>query len=78
MVIKASPLRGILKLEILLIKYETLKQLFVFDIEDGFETFIPKELSQDHLPHSIRYYDPIISIVCERVSSNRREYFSLK
>lgn len=39
------------------------KEVFMIDLEQGYESFIPKELSQDHLPMSFRYYDPIFHIV---------------
>ena len=37
--------------------------MIVYDIEQGADILIPKDLSQDNLPYSFRYYDPIISII---------------
>jgi len=35
------------------------KKLFVLDIEQGNEVWIPKSLSLDGYPKSFQYYDPI-------------------
>ena len=59
-------------------RINVVKQLFVQEIEQGKECFIPKDLSQDSLPISFRYYDPVISLVQENTSEVKREYFSLK
>lgn len=40
--------------------------------------FIPKELSQDHLPLSFRFYDPILMMIQEKVSDESREHFNLQ
>ena len=40
--------------------------------------FIPKELSQDTLPYSFRYYDAIIPIVHETVSDIKKDNFACK
>ena len=69
MILGVKTFKGILFVEILLQKYQLLKELFLFEIEDGRATFIPKDLSQDHLPMSFRYYDPIIAIVSENISN---------
>jgi hypothetical protein len=39
---------------------------------------IPEELSQDDMPLSFRYYDPIITLIQERLSADRREFFKVK
>jgi hypothetical protein len=39
---------------------------------------IPEELSQDDMPLSFRYYDPIIILIQERLSNDRREFFKVK
>lgn len=54
---------GPLFLRVLLKKIEVKKKMFVYNIERGQEVFIPRELSQDQLPLSFRYYDPLISII---------------
>jgi hypothetical protein len=59
-------------------KIEVSKLLFIKEIEEGQETFIPAELAQDHLPFSFRYYDPILAIVQENLARDRKEYFTIK
>ena len=44
----------------------------------GQEAFIPYQLSQDHLPNSMRYYDPIIAIVEKEISHDKKEFFYAK
>ena len=61
-------LSGILLVKAILIKIEQAKKLFVMDISNGDEVFIPKDLSQDQLPYSFRFYDPLIKIVQTRMS----------
>lgn len=39
---------------------------------------IPDSLSQDNLPLSFRFYDPIIQIIQMKLSFNRREFFKVK
>lgn len=48
------------------------------NIEEGSEVFIPKDLSQDQLPLSFRFYDPLIQIVQTRMSEHRKDFFKLK
>jgi hypothetical protein len=63
MVVGSRSIRGIKFLECLMKKIAIVKELFVQELEQGKECFIPKDLSQDSFPYSFRYYDPIISIV---------------
>lgn len=48
------------------------------DVEDGGEVYIPKELSQDHLPYSFRYYDPILNLIMDNFDEEKVEYFQIK
>ena len=50
----------------------------MLEIESGQETYITKELSMDHFPYSMRFYDPIIAYVQENVSDNIRDLFNIK
>ena len=43
--------------------YQLVKQSFLLDFEQGNEVMIPEELSQDGMPLSFRYYDPIIILI---------------
>ena len=58
--------------------YTLVKQSFLLNFEQGNEVMIPEELSQDDMPLSFRYYDPIIILIQERLSYNKREYFKVK
>ena len=59
-------------------KYDLLKQLFVLELEQGQEVFIPPQLSCDKFPLSFQYYDPIIQIVNQLFSSDSKSYFQYK
>ena len=59
-------------------RIELEKAEFVSLIEDGEQVFIPKDLSQDQLPQSFRYYDPILVIVQELIRPSKKENFILK
>lgn len=54
------------------------KQMFTMDIESGSEAYIPKLLSQDSLPMSFRFYDPIMKIVQGLMGDDKKNYFLLK
>ena len=45
------------------------------DIEQGAEAFITKMLTQQTLPLSFRFYDPLIKIVQNKMSEDKRDYF---
>ena len=68
---------GILYIKAQLKKIVIAKNLFAMDIQDGHEVFIRKELSQQQLPLSFRYYDPIIHILNDRISPEARDYLQL-
>jgi hypothetical protein len=42
------------------------------------ESLIPNDLSQDKLPYSFRFYDPIIAIIQENISDNKKEKLEFK
>jgi hypothetical protein len=48
------------------------------EIEQGAEVFIPKQLNQKDLPHSMRFYDPLINIVRAGMDDVRKGFFFLK
>jgi len=52
--------------------------MFVEDIALGSSVFIPKDLSQDHLPMSLRFYDPVFQIIRDKLEDFTKEYFHLK
>ena len=45
MILAVKSFKGILFVEILLKKINLMKELFLFEIEDGHETFIPRDLA---------------------------------
>ena len=59
-------------------KTDFAKQLFLLDIEQGSEVYIPKSFNQSDLPISFRYYDPIMKIVEDEMSDEKKMYFKLK
>lgn len=66
---------GILFIKTLLRKIYLEKILFIQEIEMEQEVFIPYTLSQDHLPLSMRFYDPILHIVDLEISDDKKEFF---
>ena len=57
---------------------EYAKDMYILDIEQGIEVYIPSELNQNDLPQSMRYYDPIIRIIYSRMLSSKKEYYNLR
>ena len=72
MAIKLRCISGKAFLNALLRRIELAKEMFILEIETGQEVFIPKDLTFDSLPYSMRYYDPIIAYVQENVSEFSR------
>ena len=54
------------------------KRLFIMDIEEGSEVYIPNDLRNDKLPMSFQFYDPIMNIVLLKMADDRTEYFLKK
>ena len=54
--------------------YQIVKSIFLIEFELGLEVLIPEELRQSHLPLSYRYYDPIILLIQEKLSKDRRDF----
>ena len=75
---RLKAVHGLVFLSAYLKKVEIQRELFINEIEDGQETFIPEELAQRHLPFSFRYYDPVLAMLQENLSRERREFFALK
>ena len=59
-------------------KISLMKKMFVLELEQGQEVFIPKDLTCDNYPISYHYYDPIIQIVNHFFSAESRLYFTLR
>lgn len=56
-------------------KIEIVKKLFIMDIEIGNVMQIPRELSQEDLPASFRFYDPIIRLIQNGMHYKRKEFY---
>ena len=63
MLISLKAVSGLMFVRLLIKRVELVKELFIQETEDGGEIFIPYELSQDFLPQSFRYYDPVLIFV---------------
>ena len=63
MLLNMNLVKGPRYIEALLVRMELVKELFLMDLENGVEVLIPKELSQDHMPPSFRYYDHILMLI---------------
>ena len=63
---------------VMLRKIKLAKELFITNIECGIDVFIPPELSQDKIPSSFRYYDPVIQIITNECSVEARQNFIIK
>ena len=61
-----------------LLKIELTKQLFTLEIQQGTEVLIPRQFSQEDIPWSFRYYDPIMSIVDGMLSPDSKQFFNLR
>ena len=48
------------------------------DIEQGSTVYIPNDLRNSKLPQSFQYYDPIMIIIHQRMTDDRKEYFIKK
>ena len=59
-------------------KIELQKAMFVLELEQGQEVYIPNELSCDSYPQGFRFYDPIIQVVNHMFSGDNQVYHTLK
>jgi hypothetical protein len=71
-------LKGMLYLEGMIQKIKLQKEQYALQIELGNEVFIPTELSQDDFPMSFRYYDPILNVLDDTISNERKELFFIR
>ena len=72
MIINLKLIHGIHYLKTVLKKKEISRELFILSMEDGSEVYIPKDLSQDHLPISFRYYDHLLACAQEGISDHKK------
>ena len=78
MIMQLRAVRGTIFIEVLLMKIALVKEIILYDLEKGYDILIPKELSQDELPYSFRYYDPIIAMIQENFSEISKDHLAFK
>lgn len=78
LILSFKVLTGELYIQILLKKIQMARILFIAKLEQGLEVMIPHELSQDQLPISFRFYDPILQIANEDCREVVRCEFNIK
>ena len=71
-------LNKILFIKCALMKIQVAKELFVLEVEQGHEAYVPNELAVEYLPLSFRFYDAILIYVQELVSSKTKDLNSFK
>lgn len=69
---------GELYIHIMLRLIQICKQILITSLENGDEAYITDEISSYNLPASFRFYDPILNIVKEGISSTVKETFHIK
>ena len=57
---------------------ELVKDQFIMNFEQGKYIAIPQELNQNDLPLSFKYYDPILMLIKEKLSKERRYVMKMK
>lgn len=71
-------IRGLPFIRSVLRRIELVIKFAMYDIEEGFEVLIPPDLSQNKLPWSFRYYDPICAIMKNNVSDRILSNFKIQ
>ena len=51
------------------------KEMLLSEVQKGNEVFILKDLSQDQLPFSMRFYDPIFQIIQDQMEIEKKEFY---
>lgn len=68
MMIQMKFFQGPRYIDALLERIHLMKNFLILELEQGHEVIIPRELSQDRLPTSFRYYDFILRFIQENSS----------
>ena len=68
----------VLYIQLLLLRISLSKQSLISDIDNKNWTCIPRDLSQDNLPASFRFYDFLINYIQEHFPQERKDYFELR
>lgn len=76
--IALKAVRGLIYLRAILLRIKTVKEIFILDISEGKEVYIPPSLSQNRLPKSFRFYDPIQNLIHQRTPGERVQFFNVQ
>ena len=76
--VNMKALHGVFMLKALLAKMQVAKQLFILEIEQGHEAYIPNELSCDNLPCSFWFYDACLQQAQNLVNDEKKKYAMFK
>ena len=63
MMINLGMISGPRYIEAVIERIHLTKSQFILDLEQGTEVIIPKEINQDFLPASYRYYDCLLMMI---------------
>lgn len=78
LILRLRVLQDIFFIKALLMKFELSKRLFVLEIEQGQEVYIPEDMSQRKLPLSFLYYDPVLRIIDSLIDPKTKNFYNLK
>ena len=65
-------------IEALLERINLMKKFFILELEWGHEVIIPRDLSQDYLPKSYRYYDFLLRFIQDNISKELSLFQKMK
>ena len=77
-VVNLKAVKGVMMLKALITKIKYAKQIFVLEIEQSKEAYIPNELSNDNLPSSFWFYDACLQQVQNLVITEKKEFATFK
>ena len=77
-VVNMKAVKGVMMLKALITKIMFAKKIFVLDIEQSKEAYIPNELCNDKLPPSFWFYDACLQQVQNLVLDEKREFAKFK
>lgn len=78
LVLNLKAVNKVLYIKLLLKKIDLAKSLFILEIEQGEEVFIPPEISINQYPLSFRFYDSILNFTSSSVSQKTKDFHSHK
>ena len=78
LLINFNTFKGMHYIKASLLKTKLAREIFIADIEQGREIYIPDEISIERYPVSFRFYDSTIKLVRNMLSDDIKQYFSFK